>query len=709
MAPPRTRKAAAKTTTSPAKKSTRKATKKAAKKSTGRATGAGAPADPPAEQPDGELPAGELEVRTALISGTTFTDIPVQYVERDGYGVFEGDIILGSAEDLRSGLAATSESATDTGQGLHVGVRPGTRVDAAAPAVMPSAVIVPGASFRWPAGRVPFEIAANLTAGARTQLTAAITHWHDRTRLSIRPRQAEPDWIFCQDSTGCSSWVGRQRNRQDVNLSSACGFGATVHELGHAIGLWHEQSREDRDQFVTVNWNNIEPAQRHNFDQHITDGDDVGGYDYGSIMHYGATAFGLVGADGRRMVTLVPTRPLPPGVIIGQRAGLSIGDRAAVATMYPHLYPNPGNSWVGRFTGRPGAELLYYAPAQQQWYLGATAANGSMAFTRVGDTAGFGNLDDGRPFWTGDFTGNGATDILFYYPGDDNWWLGQMTGAQLTWSHVGNTVGFGHNIFDGRPFWTGDFTGNGSTDVLFYFPGDDNWWLGQLVNGQLSWSHVGNTAGFGHAINDGRPFWVGDFNGDGRTDVLFYFPGDDNWWLGTLVNGRLTWGLAGNTAGFGHAINDGRPFWTGDFTGNGSTDVLFYFPGDDNWWLGTFAGGQLTWGHAGSTAGFGHAINDGRPFWTGDFTGNGSTDVLFYFPGDDNWWLGQVVNGQLRWSHAGNTAGFGHAINDGRSFWIGDFSGNGAADVLFHFRGDLNWWRGDLPGGSLSWTLAGTW
>ena len=47
-----------------------------------------------------------------------------------------------------------------------------------------------------------------------------------------------------------------------------------------------------------------------------------------------------------------------------------------------------------------------------------------------------------------------------------------------------------------------------------------------------SWSHVGNTAGFGHAINDGRPFWIGDFTGNGSTDVLFYFPGDDNWWLG---------------------------------------------------------------------------------------------------------------------------------------------------------------------------------
>ena len=47
---------------------------------------------------------------------------------------------------------------------------------------------------------------------------------------------------------------------------------------------------------------------------------------------------------------------------------------------------------------------------------------------------------------------------------------------------------------------------------------------------QLVWSLVGNTAGFGHAINDPRPFWIGDFNGDGRSDILFYFRGDLNWW-----------------------------------------------------------------------------------------------------------------------------------------------------------------------------------
>ena len=68
--------------------------------------------------------------------------------------------------------------------------------------------------------------------------------------------------------------------------------------------------------------------------------------------------------------------------------------------------------------------------------------------------------------------------------------------------------------------------------------------------------------------------------------MLFYFPGDDNWWLGQLVNGQLTWTPRRQHRRLRHAINDGRPFWIGDFTGNGSTDVLFYFPGDDNWWLG---------------------------------------------------------------------------------------------------------------------------
>ena len=342
---------------------------------------------------------------------------------------------------------------------------------------------------------------------------------------------------------------------------------------------------------------------------------------------------------------------------------------------------------------------------------------------------GFGNLADGRPIWVGDFSGSGTTDVLFYFPGDSNWWLGKFVNNSISWNLAGNTAGFG-NIADGRPIWVGDFSGGGTTDLLFYFPGDGNWLLGKFINNTLQWNLAGNTLGvnppqpfpvqcnnikaviaslksqiigfqqqlqgaapgqkaflinqinklnqqkakkeqelalclaqyqqpalpqnpnFGQ-IADGRPIWVGDFSGGGTIDVLFYYPGDGNWWLGKFVNNSISWNLAGNTIGFGN-IADGRPIWVGDFSGSGTTDVLFYFPGDSNWWLGKFVNNSISWNLAGNTAGFGN-IADGRPIWVGDFSGGGTTDVLFYYPGDGNWWLGKFVNNSISWNLSGNT------------------------------------------------------
>lgn len=359
--------------------------------------------------------------------------------------------------------------------------------------------------------------------------------------------------------------------------------------------------------------------------------------------------------------------------------------------------------WTGDFNGDGRSEFLFHNLVDQTWWLGRWNSQ-AMGWTRAGDTSGFGKVGDGRPIWIADFAGTGRTDVLFYFPGDSRWWLGQFDAAdQLQWTDAGDTAGFG-NVGDGRPIWTGDFTGDGRTDVLFYFPGDHNWWLGSFTSTALSWRAVGNTQGFGN-LADGRPIWVGDFTGTGADQVLFYAPGDQNWWLGSFASGELSWSLVGNTTGFGQ-VWDGRPIWTADFTGDGRTDVLFNFPGDQNWWLGSFASGQLSWSLAGSTTGFGN-VADGRPIWTGDFAGDKRTDLLFYFPGDNNWWLGSFdSSAQLSWSLAGNTGGFGQ-VWDGRPFWLGDLTGDGKTDITFYAPGDGNLWLGSVDAGALRWRLTG--
>jgi hypothetical protein len=246
-------------------------------------------------------------VKTALIRGNSFAAKAVQYVEVEGLALFEGDIVLGTADEV----AHTSDQLrAEMGGGVAAGV------------------ILTGAQFRWPNCRVPYTIDPALPNQAR--VIDAIAHWEAHTRFRFVVRTTEADYVTFRPSSGCSSSVGRRGGQQFVNLASGCSLGNTIHEIGHAVGLWHEQSREDRDMFIAINWAKIQPGTEHNFNQHITDGDDVGAYDFGSIMHYPRNAFSIDGTD-----TITPIAPVPPGVTIGQRSGLSPGDIAAANSMCP--------------------------------------------------------------------------------------------------------------------------------------------------------------------------------------------------------------------------------------------------------------------------------------------------------------------------------------------------------------------------------------
>jgi hypothetical protein len=118
----------------------------------------------------------------------------------------------------------------------------------------------------WDRGLVPYVLSEHFRLWEREVVRRAMDDIECRTCVQFVERSVESSFVHILPGAGCFSSVGRQGGVQVVSLGSGCvQHGVVLHELLHVLGMWHEQSRYDRDQYVRILWQNIAQGKEDQF------------------------------------------------------------------------------------------------------------------------------------------------------------------------------------------------------------------------------------------------------------------------------------------------------------------------------------------------------------------------------------------------------------------------------------------------------------
>ncbi|XP_040924934.1 hatching enzyme 1.2 isoform X2 [Betta splendens] len=175
---------------------------------------------------------------------------------------------------------------------------------------------------------IAYKLSPEYSEAEKSVIKKGMENIEKGTCVQFVPWTHQQDYIDIQPKSGCWSYLGSRGGRQTLSLQNpdCLQTGVISHEFMHALGFVHEQSRFDRDNYVTIMWPNIWRDRVRNFEKFRTDSLGLP-YDYSSIMHFGMYAYSQ---DGE--ATIVPKSG--KDVKLGQASTLSHIDRMKINKLY---------------------------------------------------------------------------------------------------------------------------------------------------------------------------------------------------------------------------------------------------------------------------------------------------------------------------------------------------------------------------------------
>jgi hypothetical protein len=324
-------------------------------------------------------------------------------------------------------------------------------------------LIVSDHNKRWPGGCLVWKFHSGLSDDEQGLLSDAMAHWADRANVRFIERTTQHSYVLFkpdEDLDGVSnSRVGMQGGEQVLRMEplTVAGEVTARHEIGHALGLKHEHLRCDRDDFVTVS-GKLKEGRKGDYQPKLCGGDfeDVGAYDFASIMHYNKNSAdttdgsdALTGADDAKQALLDNTA----------RRRVSAGDKAGIAKLHggnAHVYQLSHDGQIEKtvrqYSWSNGWTIATHVNLDVRNYMFLLkASNGTMHYHNLNTDGSIGTREDKRD-WS-----SGWTAAIKYAIGPSNYMLLYKRGDGRVHIHdidLGGKIGgmkFNIRIEDG---WT---------------------------------------------------------------------------------------------------------------------------------------------------------------------------------------------------------------------------------------------------------------